>query len=205
MIIDCIGCLHGAQPKLDGGDLLIVTGDLTACDRPHQYLEFSMWLAKQNYKKIILIAGNHDNCLMGWMDREMDNCNYLVDSGTIFEGLTIWGTPHTRWFYGINSHCTAFTGDESYLEDRFSLIPRGTDILVSHGPPHGSLDQVDYYRSVGSLALNVAVERVKPKLVVFSHIHEGYGQQEIDGIKYINCSIMNQEYDPINKPIRIIL
>jgi hypothetical protein len=28
MIIDCIGCLHGARPALEGGDLLIITGDL---------------------------------------------------------------------------------------------------------------------------------------------------------------------------------
>lgn len=32
MIIDCIGCLHDHYPELEGGDLLIVTGDLTARD-----------------------------------------------------------------------------------------------------------------------------------------------------------------------------
>ena len=26
IIIDCIGCLHGHYPKLEGGDLLIITG-----------------------------------------------------------------------------------------------------------------------------------------------------------------------------------
>ncbi len=30
MIIDCISDLHGYYPKLEGGDLLIVAGDLTA-------------------------------------------------------------------------------------------------------------------------------------------------------------------------------
>lgn len=35
MIIDCVGCLHGNFPKLDVGDLLIFTGDLTAQD--HHY------------------------------------------------------------------------------------------------------------------------------------------------------------------------
>jgi Icc-related predicted phosphoesterase len=36
MIIDCISDLHGAQPKLEGGDLLIVAGDLTARDTEQQ-------------------------------------------------------------------------------------------------------------------------------------------------------------------------
>jgi hypothetical protein len=33
MIIDCIADLHGHYPKLDGGDLLIICGDLTARDQ----------------------------------------------------------------------------------------------------------------------------------------------------------------------------
>lgn len=32
MIIDCIADLHSHYPKLDGGDLLIVAGDLTDRD-----------------------------------------------------------------------------------------------------------------------------------------------------------------------------
>lgn len=34
MIIDCISDLHGQYPQLEGGDLLIVAGDLTARDKP---------------------------------------------------------------------------------------------------------------------------------------------------------------------------
>ncbi len=32
MIIDCISDLHGFKPNLNGGDLLIIGGDLTARD-----------------------------------------------------------------------------------------------------------------------------------------------------------------------------
>ena len=58
---------------------------------------------------------------------------------------------------------------------------------------------------------------VKPKLHVFGHIHGSYGVQmsdklSIDGLEgtvkrtiYVNASIMNEDYDPVNKPIRIQL
>ena len=36
MIIDCISDLHGFFPKLEGGDLLIIAGDLTARDKPEE-------------------------------------------------------------------------------------------------------------------------------------------------------------------------
>ncbi len=47
MVIDCIADLHGYYPNLDGGDLLIVAGDLTANDKSHQYIEFYKWIQKQ--------------------------------------------------------------------------------------------------------------------------------------------------------------
>ena len=61
MIVDCIGCLHGARPHLEGGDLLIVTGDLCARDEYDEYVAFFEWLKKQKYRKKIFISGNHDN------------------------------------------------------------------------------------------------------------------------------------------------
>jgi 3',5'-cyclic AMP phosphodiesterase CpdA len=60
MKIDCISDLHGFQPKLEGGDLLIVAGDLTARDTVEEYITFNSWLSDQNYDRKIIIAGNHD-------------------------------------------------------------------------------------------------------------------------------------------------
>lgn len=60
MIIDCISDLHGHFPSLEGGDLLIIAGDLTATHTPQELYQFNDWVKVQDYKKKVLIAGNHD-------------------------------------------------------------------------------------------------------------------------------------------------
>ncbi|KAL2822853.1 hypothetical protein BJX63DRAFT_417291 [Aspergillus granulosus] len=56
----------------------------------------------------------------------------------------------------------------------------GVDILLTHGPPYGMLDQVIGSReSVGCKHLYRAVERARPALHVFGHIHEGYGARRV--------------------------
>jgi len=149
---------------------------------------------------------------------EDEGFEYLCDSGTEFEGLKIWGTPWSLWFHGINPHCKAFTGNESRLEKAYNEIPTTTDILISHGPPHLILDSVNDYhtgniRDCGSFALRHCIEVIKPKICIFGHIHEHGGKhislKHHDAIKThtdcYNVSIMNEHYEPVNKPTRIIL
>lgn len=217
MIIDCISDLHGNYPALEGGDLLIVAGDLTASDKPIQYGHFGCWLQRQRYKKKIIISGNHDNYFhnKGYeFIKDVYNAidvEYLCDSGTEFEGLKIWGSPWTKTFYGMNPLCKAFTVDtEEELDEKFQKIPHDIDVLITHSPPFGILDKTIYGNSVGSKALASAMgfrEKV-PKLWVWGHIHEAYGEDlPIRGndCKMINCSHVNERYQPVNKPIRIIL
>ena len=217
MIIDCISDLHGHFPKLKGGDLLIVAGDLTANDTVREYIEFACWLSSQKYKHKIFIGGNHDNRLINFNRTEFKKCNYLCDSGTEFEGLKIWGSPWTKTFPEMNPHCKAFTVDtDEELEEKWKMIPDDIDILITHEPPHGFFDNVQ--RSTGkirgyavdhtgskSLREHV-VARIKPKFHVFGHIHE-HGGNICDCVitKFINASIMNEVYEPINKPVRVIL
>ena len=219
MIIDCIGCLHGAQPDLQGGDLLIVTGDLTSHDKHFQYHQFFDWLKQTKYKKRVFIGGNHDNKLNDFycMKEELKYFQYLRDSGTEFEGLKIWGSPWTAQFKGINPKCCAFTVPvgpdmEDRLKDKWRLIPSDTDILITHSPAYGILDGIPSEDGslfhVGSKSLQMELfERLNPKLFVHSHIHEAYGIEPPGGFVQtaVNCSIMNERYKPVNKPVRIVL
>jgi Icc-related predicted phosphoesterase len=218
MIIDCISDLHGYYPHLEGGDLLIVAGDLTLTDTIPEYKEFYKWFESQNYRKKILVGGNHDNFLMQCIStQECRECGfdnegfeYLCDTGIQYDGLTIWGSPWTLTFPRMNPKCMAFTCySEEHIQEKWDLIPIGTDIVVTHMPPKNILDNVGIY-NVGSESLLNRILHVNPKLHVFGHIHEWGGKIiEREGIKYVtkyvNASHMNEIYDPVNLPVRVIL
>src|ERR1700748_3248881 len=110
MKITCISDIHGEYPETTGGDLLILAGDYTGSDKIPQWDAFYKWLHKQDYRKKIMIAGNHDGFLIHAMNtadyREIigewgEDYEYLCDSGTEFEGLKIWGSPWSLLFSGI--------------------------------------------------------------------------------------------------------
>lgn len=224
MIIDCVADLHGFYPQMEGGDLLIVAGDCTKNDRIPGWHEFFTWLDKQKYRKKVVIAGNHDNFCKSWAisgsftdtaydqmyPGEKPTLDYLCDSGLEFEGFKIWGSPWTSRFPGINPHCCAFTGkNDKEIAPKWDLIPTETDILITHSPPFTIRDLIADGKQVGSPSLMAHhIQRLRPKLWVFGHIHEGYGQEgpyQWNGTKYVNASHVNERYEPINKPIRIIL
>jgi Icc-related predicted phosphoesterase len=223
MIIDCISDLHGHYPKLEGGDLLIVAGDLTRADTIYEHADFLGWLNLQEYKKKVFIAGNHDNNVDNSFEWG-DSIGYLRDSGTEFEGLKIWGSPWTARFAGMNPKCMAFTTDaldemdaEEELQKKWDLIPEDTHILVTHCPPFAYMDEVKDYTSgkiinVGSFGLQHAILNRLPnlRLHVFGHIHEGHGMNHVFGasdnhVTLVNASYVNEYYKPVNKPIRIII
>lgn len=159
----------------------------------------------------------------------IENCcfEYLCDSGIEFDGLKIWGSPWTPKFY--DWHFMLDRGDR--IRQKWALIPDDVDILVTHGPPFGMLDKTYDDRRPGCKDLADRILHLKKlKLHVFGHIHEGYGQchagyemrvMKGDGgygefIKddanfnpighlSVNCAIMDENYNPVNKPIRIEL
>ena len=207
MKIDCISDLHGFKPVLEGGDLLIVAGDLTARDTQEEFNAFCEWIKKQDYKKKVVIAGNHDGILLDYPYRYIGDAHYLCDSGCEFEGLKIWGSPWTPEF--CDWHFMKERG--APIKEKWDLIPDDTDILITHGPPFGILDQVTISsrgrgreKFAGCEELREAMFRVKPKLHVFGHIHS-QGGKLVDLVTTIciNAAIMDEDYMPVNKPIRI--
>ena len=204
MIIDCVSDCHGSYPELPGGELLIVAGDLTARDLLQEHADFYEWLDAQTYVKKIVIAGNHDGIIDGDSINCLRGCSYLKDSGCLHGGFRIWGSPWTPIFCDWHFMLSPYE-----IRKKWALIPEDTDILITHGPPFGTLDKVSPRRSYrcGCEGLADRLTFLRHlKLHVFGHIHGSYGMIHPEG-KHIsvNCAHMDEDYRPVNKPIRVVL
>jgi Icc-related predicted phosphoesterase len=206
MKIVCISDTHNCNERINvpDGDILIHSGDATTVGNVKQIVEFNDWFANLPHKHKIFIAGNHD-----WLfetDNRFartlldDSITYLQDSSVEIEGLKIYGSPWQPrffdWAFNLNR------GAE--LAEKWKLIPEATDILITHGPPHGILDEVErqyWTENTGCEELRKRVEIVKPKLHVFGHIHCGYGEKEEFGVKFVNASTCDEDYQPTQMPI----
>ena len=182
------------MPKLPSGDLLIIAGDITARDTDEQWQDFFFWLSNQDYEKKILIAGNHDNYCKNHL-MESTDFEYLCDSATEYRGLKIYGSPHTKWFHGVNPSCKAFMSTSDTLSEKFNLIPQDIDILITHTPPLYILDLVEHKDNCGSSELTYAMPD-SVSLHIFGHIH-GFGGKWLIGDTrlYVNACVVNERYE----------
>lgn len=217
MKIVCISDTHSLHyrmtEKVPYGDFLLHAGDLMNSGRDAEdIVEFLDWFAAFPHPHKIFIAGNHDHYFekrpeqaKGFIDDKnaellaagLPQLIYLQDSEIVINGLKFYGSPwqpeFCNWAFNVPR------GEE--LEKIWAKIPDDTDVLITHGPPKGILDWTQYDKlNVGCEALLPRVMKIKPKLHLFGHIHEAYGVHEENGTTFVNASINNLRYSPINKP-----
>lgn len=206
MEITFISDTHNIHNELNedlvGGPLLIHCGDVSGRGSKREIDEFIDWFSSLPYTHKIFIAGNHDFLFERENIKESirlpKGVHYLHDSHIIIEGIKIYGTPWQPWFYDWAFNLPR-NGTE--LKEKFDLIPKDTDILISHTPPSGILDLVTRGYNVGCEALKNRILEINPKINCFGHIHEAYGHEFINGTHYINASSLDQRYRYSNKPI----
>jgi predicted phosphohydrolase len=198
----CLSDTHSRHDEIDvpPGDILIHAGDFTIAGAIEEIAAFNRWLGTLPHVHKVIIAGNHDLIFQDSpaLARSLiTNATYLEDSHTVCEGLKIYGSPWQPWFMDWAFNLPRGRA----LEEKWELIPPDTDILVTHGPPFGILDDVPRSEHVGCEALLDAVQWVKPLLHVFGHIHYSYGVAEQWGIRFCNASVCDEAYRPVNEPL----
>lgn len=199
---------HGLhrRVRVPPGDLLIHAGDFTSAGELHVVRDFNLWLGELPHTHKVVIAGNHEITFEDPDTREraislLTNARYLEDREVRVEGLRIWGSP---WQPEFNDWAFNLKRGEP-LRAKWSLIPRdGVDVLVTHGPPHGVLDltrpfEGEKSRNVGCEELLQAVREVKPRLHAFGHIHEAAGKTVIGSTTFVNASVCDFGYRPVNE------
>ncbi len=207
MKIDCISDTHTAidLKALDYSDaeLLIIAGDILNAGYNHEAKKLFKQLNKLPHKYVLYVPGNHDRCL------DPDDVLYNTHSlprlrKGIFvrrhqiieiEGLKIGCSSYTPEFCGW-----AFMKEEEDLAEMWEAFKsQDLDILVTHGPAYGILDESIRKDRCGSKSLLDALPEIDPKFHIFGHIHEAQGKLDsVKGTKFRNVSICNRLYEPVN-------
>ncbi|KAF4319215.1 hypothetical protein JM18_005736 [Phytophthora kernoviae] len=220
MKVVCVSDTHGLHDQaldIPQGDVFIHAGDFTDTGERNEVLAFNQFLGTLPHRYKIVIAGNHESTF----DREfypkywhqyghrqqydpdevralLTNALYLEDQAVLIEGYLFYGTP---WQPEFCNWAFNRPRGEALLR-QWRQIPTDTDVLVTHTPPMGHGDLVGYQRVGCADLLREVEDRVRPKLHVFGHVHEGYGRSASpDGeITYFNASACTHSYEPVNAP-----
>lgn len=199
--------LHREMAPLPAGDVLIHAGDFTHTGSLDEVDEFGQWFAAQPHEFKVLIAGNHDASLQLGSAHAQQLLHaeiiYLEDRAVTIEGVKFYGSPWTPTF-----NLFFFMANHAEIKDHWAKIPDDTDVLITHGPPSGFLDVTMEGRHEGCPRLRKEVlERVRPELHVFGHIHEAYGVEQASAFRertqtvFVNASMLNRDYELTNAPV----
>jgi predicted phosphodiesterase len=208
------------ENDLPGGDLLIHAGDfMNSGYNPTEAMEFFKWFDEiDNYDFKVFIAGNHDR----WMqDKTEESRGILTGYKTIdylqddwmtvgdsdphdpnVKTAKIYGSPWQPEFYNWAFNLPR-NGEE--LKSKWDMIHEDTDILITHGPAWGFLDDVEGNRNVhlGCELLAERIKQIKPKIHICGHIHSGYGHYYDGHTHYFNASVLNERYSYSHLPWNI--
>jgi predicted phosphodiesterase len=214
---------HAKHNQLNGdlgsGDILLHAGDfMTDGYSQTEACQFFEWFNNINtYEHKIFIAGNHDRVMqnepetMRGLLTGYKNIDYLEDDTCVLyedgcngdepeNNIRIYGSPWQPEFY---SWAFNLPRNGPGLASKWEAIPENTDILMTHGPAHGSLDTTEWDRSrnLGCEMLTERIAQVKPKIHVCGHIHSGYGYRFDGTTHYFNAAVLGESYTYRNRPM----
>lgn len=199
---------------LPPADTIVHSGDfMNSGYIKRDIIAFLDWFSSlTQYKNKIFIAGNHDKYVQMFPEEFADilklypEVTYLENSEVIIDGIKFWGSPWTPYFHNWAFNAMIKIEDATtrnpWIKNFWDLIPADVDVLITHGPPYGILDLSEYGGiNCGCPELLKVINKYKPKVHVFGHIHEGYGEEKVGETTFINASVVNLRYIISNVPI----
>ncbi|KAK3191144.1 hypothetical protein K4F52_002730 [Lecanicillium sp. MT-2017a] len=195
--VDWLRVPTGFRHPLPKADVVLHCGDLTTATIPGEYEATFRLLRSLDAPLKLVIAGNHDIALdeKTWgsirhaprhfrtealeiiEDAKEDGVQYLTEgsytfdlaNGAVFPLYVSQYTPeYGQWGF-------------QYTTGHDFNIPPGVDVAMTHGPPHKVLDEAGVpgqgtpINHAGCPDLFSAIERARPRIHCFGHIHEGWG------------------------------
>lgn len=231
--------LHGYLPEItEPFDLLLICGDV--CPAHDHYFTFQkQWFEtvfvewvnclpfKGPWAQVVMTWGNHDQVgerltktdieelriktggrlvILKNQAYDFEYINNLED--TEVKTVKIFGTPYCKEFGNW-----AFMVSSEKLHKKYSEIPEGLDILISHDSPHinnlGLIQEGwNAGEDAGNFILDEYIREKKPRYFFSGHIHSGNHNFEIVNVhpdpeegeilvKMANVSYINERYNPV--------
>lgn len=185
---------HHRLLNLPTADIVVHSGDFCMVGSEQEAFDFINWFCDLPYSHKIFICGNHDECLYNNEISGLDsNVHYLCNTGIDIEGVKFYGVP---MFFA-----DCFTDQQRLNYER---IPLDTDVLITHAPAYGILDQ-DGPMHLGSNDLLRKLSELDIKAHCFGHVHAQHGVEERlspadKKTIFSNGAIMNADYTELSTP-----
>ncbi len=181
---------------LPDGDVFVHCGDFLRGGSLDELARFVPWLIALPHRHKVVVAGNHDCCFESAPGDARallpPDVIYLEDSGAEIDGVRFWGSPWQPAY-----HSWAFNLPRGpALAARWAEIPRGTEVLITHGPPQGFGDRTPVTGRHGCADLRERVRAVSPRLHLFGHIHQDGGFWRDGETAFANATTWECERGP---------
>jgi len=183
--------------KIPECDIFIFAGD-AEIDSIEALHDFNKWVGTIPAKHKIVTGGNHDFYLADRPAEELQtyftNAKYVENEAFEIEGIKFWASPYSvkfgKWAWMLKS---------DQLRHVWNLIPDDTDVVITHSPPFGILDNTPFSQwPCGCPTLLHRIEQLKPKCHIFGHIHNDSGILVKGDTTFINASMLDDYYQLVN-------
>jgi len=190
--------LHHDKITVEPCDLLLHCGDATNVDSCFdinipldkvieeakiEFIEFLQWYSSLPAKEKIFTPGNHDIFCEKREPEARELCQQygvilLINESYISNNVKIFGSPNSNMVF--NRFAFSSFDDKEDLGKIYGEIPEDVDILVTHQPPYGLMDEIirkfKVKDNVGSRELKRRLESLNDlKYHFFGHVHQGQG------------------------------
>jgi Icc-related predicted phosphoesterase len=187
---------HEDLRTIPDGDVFVHAGDLCRGGRLDELRIVAEWVRRQPHRHKIVVAGNHDWCFVREPQAALEILGqeiiYLQDAEVVLDGVRFWGSP---WQPEYNEWAFNLPRGEA-LASKWALIPTGIHVLVTHGPPASIGDRGGHPERRGCADLLTAVQRLRPLLHLFGHIHQDGGFWRTDSTCFANVTCWECERGP---------
>jgi hypothetical protein len=197
-----------SEYEIPAGDILVHSGDFSNRGDAAEIKRFNTWLRRLPHTYKIIVAGNHEYEFDRYRPEDIQaavcdgvpNAWVLHETSIVVMGLRFWGAS---W----NNSNRAYGLPRKQRAERWALIPRDIDIIITHNPPLGIFDLAHVGQGLpgpcemcagkshpnfahwGDDGLLREVQARNPPLHMYGHVHDQTGILKVGATTFSNAAM----------------